>query len=312
MVWLWKFISDGRTRWILFSNFERSILDKAYLNKEKTVELDDCIVDLDKGWRLNKNGRPNNEVIRCVNHEYKAVNREQWNAEQQLTANATFYSATSSEQNSIISTCLSLNASINVVANGIRNEGKIIGKQIEANYIADELESAASNDNYMVGLQCIHQYTRSSVLNTSIKKFLCNKDLSKVKNLGPYVKLFLVHFKEYSIHSNELTVYRGVNLSSEDLYAYQRAVGRGTFRWYCFTSTSKRKEVAQLYATNALMIINLNKRYPNDGRAVDIAVLSQFPEEEEVLLRADVEFCVEKVELDTEQTKHFIYIQAYV
>jgi hypothetical protein len=56
----------------------------------------------------------------------------------------------------------------------------------------------------------------------------------------------------------------------------------------------------------------LNKRHPNDGRAVDIAVLSQFPEEEEVLLRADVQFCVEKVELGKEQTKHLINIQAYV
>jgi hypothetical protein len=108
VVWLWKLISHGKTQWCLFWDIEISILDKAYLNKEKTVELDGCIVDLDKGWRLNKNDRTENEVIRSVNRDYKAEIREKWNAEQQLTANVTFYSDKSSEQNSIISTCLSL------------------------------------------------------------------------------------------------------------------------------------------------------------------------------------------------------------
>lgn len=312
VVWLWKLILHGKTQWRWFWDIEISIIDKAYLNSEKTVELDGCIVDLDKGFRLNKNDRTENEVIRSVNHEFNAEIREKWNAEQQSTANVTFYSDTSNEQNSIISTCLSLNASITVVANGIRNEGKMIDKLIEANYIAEELEKAATNDNSMVGLQCIHQYTRSSFLNASLNNFLCNKDFSKVENLGPYLKLLLVHFKDYPIRSDELTVYRGVNLSSEDLDAYQRAVGRGEYRWYCFTSTSKSKKVAEFYDTNSLMTINLKKRYPDDGRAVDISVLSQFPEEEEVLLRADVQFCVEKVELGKEQTKHLINIQAYV
>lgn len=262
--------------------------------------------------RLNKNDNSENEVIRSVNHEYKAEIRKKWNAEQQLTTAVTFYSDTSGESNPIIGTCLSLNATITAVANGICNEGKLIGKSIEANYIAEELERAAKNDSSMIGFQCIHQYTRSSFLSTSVNKFLCNNDSSKLENLGPYLKLLLVHFKEYPIRSNELTVYRGVNLSSEDLDAYQQAVGRGTFRWYCFTSTSKSRKVAEFYDTNALMIINLNKRYPNDSRAVDIAVLSQFLEEEEVLLRADVEFRVKKVELGEEQTKHLINIQAYV
>lgn len=309
---MWKLISDKKSQWYWFWDIEISIVDKAYRNKEKTVELDDCIVNLEKGWRLNKNDNSENEVIRSVNHEYKAEIRKKWNAEQQLTTTVTFYSGTSSESNPIIVTCLSLNVSITTMVNGIRNEGKLIGKPIEANYIAEELERAAKNDSSMIGFQCIHQYTRSSFLSTSVNKFLCNKDSSTLENLGPYLKLLLVHFKEYPIRSNQLIVYRGVNLSSEDLDAYQRAVGRGTFRWYCFTSTSKSRKVAEFYDTNALMIINLNKRYPNDSRAVDIAVLSQFPEEEEVLLRADVEFCVEKVELGKEQTKHLINIQAYV
>jgi hypothetical protein len=123
--------------------------------------------------------------------------------------------------------------------------------------------------------------------------------------------LLFLHFKEYPLQVDNLVVYRGVNLQPEDIRAYQQAAGNGILRWYGFISTSKSRKVAEFYNANTLMEIHLNKRYPNDGRAVDIGVLSQFPEEEEVLLRAGVEFCVEKVEQD-DQSKYLIRIKAYV
>jgi hypothetical protein len=312
-VWLWIDVSLGKNQLQLFWDVEISILDKAYLNNEKRVELDHCIVDFDQGWQLSKEDETKTaEVFRSLNRDYKAKIRQKWNVEQQSKESAAFYSSTLSDQTPLISKCLALDANISIVANGIRHEGAIIGKPIEANYIANELEQAANNDKSIIGLQCIHQYTRSSFLSTSLNRFLCNDDFSKVDILGPYLKLLFLHFKEYPIHVNEMKVYRGVNLSSQDLYAYQQAENKGKFRWFGFASTSKSRKVANFYDTNTLMIITLNKHYANDGRAVDIAALSQFPEEEEVLLRAGVEFCVEKIELGDEQEKHLLYIKACV
>ncbi|CAF1167982.1 unnamed protein product [Adineta ricciae] len=311
-IWLWKFISPEKVHWLWFWNIEILILDHAYLNKQKSVELDSCIVNFDEGCRVNKEDGTKTEVIRVTDPQYNAKIREKWNAKHQLAEHVTFYNDTSSDRTPILDKCLSLDVNISAVANGIRNEGRLIGKPIEANYIAEELERAAQDDRSFVGLQCIHQYTRSSFLYISLNEFLCNNDLSKLDNLGPYLKLLFLHFKEYSLTADALTVYRGTNLSSTELQAYRQAIGPNTYRWFGFISTSRSRKVAEFYDANTLMIIQLKKQYPNDGRAVDIRVLSQFPEEEEVLLRAGVQFCVKKFELDEQKEKHIIHIEAYV
>ncbi|CAF3389919.1 unnamed protein product [Rotaria sp. Silwood2] len=311
-IWLWMTKSSGKNLWKWFWDIEVAILDNAYLNNEKRVELDHCTVDFDRGWKLDKIDGTQTPVIRSVNREHKAKVRAEWYAAQQSTESPAFYSDTYGDETAIITKCLSLDANISAVASGILCEGRLIGKPIEADYIAKELEQVANNDSSLVGLQCIHQYTRSSFLNNSLNSFLCSEDFNKVETLGPYLKLLFLHFKKYPINVDQMVVYRGINLSSEDILHYQQAIDKGIFRWFGFTSTSKSRKVAEFYDTNALMIIRLIKRYPNDGRAVNIAILSQFPEEQEVLLRAGAQFRVEKVELNEEQKKHLIHIEAYV
>lgn len=103
-----------------------------------------------------------------------------------------------------------------------------------------------------------------------------------------------------------------VNLSNEEIPSYEQVIGQGTFRWCGFTSTSRSRQVAEFYDANVLMIIQLTKHYPNDGHAIDMKILSQFPKEDELLLRANVQFRVEKLEYDQEKNKHLIYIEALV
>ncbi|CAF0837909.1 unnamed protein product [Adineta steineri] len=198
VVWLWTNAPLKENKWYFFWDVEITILDKAYLNKEKRVELDHCIVDFEQSLQFSKKDGTEGNILRSINRGYDA-DIHKWNVKHQLTESGAFYSDMSSDQTPIISKCLSLDADVSDVANGIRREGTMIEKPIEADHIANELEQAARDKNSLIGLYCIRQYTRSSFLNNSVYKFLCNNDLGKINILGPYVKLLFLHIKTYPI-----------------------------------------------------------------------------------------------------------------
>jgi hypothetical protein len=127
--------------------------------------------------------------------------------------------------------------------------------------------------------------------------------------LGPFVKLVYSQFGKYRLEPDKaesLMVYRGAKLNSAELRAFRRGTGKKSFHWLEFLSTSKRLEVAKLFVKNALFIIRLHKLY-GDGRAMEILRISQFDEEEEVLLRPGVEFSIKRCICDDEEKKNYTF-----
>ncbi|CAF1616628.1 unnamed protein product [Didymodactylos carnosus] len=99
-------------------------------------------------------------------------------------------------------------------------------------------------------------------------------------------------------------VYRGVLLDPHQIESYKNAVGKGSKEWLNFSSASKNRALAEIYG-NTLFVINI----PSKSQPIDISSVSNFPEEEEVLLPASTSFQIEKVEYDENAKKHYIYLR---
>lgn len=112
-------------------------------------------------------------------------------------------------------------------------------------------------------------------------------------------------FDSPSLKTSNLTLYRGELLNENMKECYRQAVG--TLKsWLAFTSTSKNRQLAEVFG-DTLFIITFDK---NEGFSItrDISGVSQFPMEEEVLLRSGVIFMVEKIEIDHTNAKCIIYL----
>jgi len=108
-------------------------------------------------------------------------------------------------------------------------------------------------------------------------------------------------------------VYREIKLSPWIIDAYKEATKISiSYRWAGFSSISKSQQFAEDFNTNTLFIIQLKKIYLREKKAIDISGYSQFPEEEEILLQAGIEFTVEKVDYDDEKKKFYIHLHVYV
>jgi hypothetical protein len=216
-----------------------------------------------------------------------------------------------SRQKAEISLASSVNTSISAVTAGIRFEGGLNNKKLEAENLAKYLEELNETDIEIVGLRCIHLYTRPSFLSGALNKFRPTRDYSKIDTLGPFCKILLSQFNKYQSDIESLKVYRGENLRVRDLRAYKRAKGKESYKWLGFTSTSRDREIARMRMRNAFFIICLDKRY-EDGRALHIHKLAQFDEEDEVLFRPGVEFSIDRFEYDEDSKINTFYLTAYI
>ncbi|CAF1167376.1 unnamed protein product [Rotaria sordida] len=189
---------------------------------------------------------------------------------------------------------------------GIITEGTALGKQREAEWLAQQLlavkhhgtapkrESLALPE--VIGETCIFLYTRDSFWFKLINKVLrTSREFTEehVKTLGPFCYLLHKALKELADNTTKI-VYRGVNLSDAERAEYTS--GR-EIQFYSFVSTSKNRALAEIYG-NTLMIIDLREYQPDDPGSTpekmlrsrtaycgaSIAHLSNFTEEEEFLI----------------------------
>ncbi|CAF2629424.1 unnamed protein product [Rotaria sp. Silwood2] len=159
-----------------------------------------------------------------------------------------FYNAKSSIKDPIITACLdsSVDTSISAVIAGIRFEGRLNGKELEAENLVQNLVNLSETDIQLIGVRCIYLYTRPSFLSGALNKFLRTRDYNKINTLGPFCKVLLSQFNKYPSVFEILRVYRGENLRAHDLRAYKRAMGKGSYQWLGFTSTSRDRQIAEM------------------------------------------------------------------
>ncbi len=192
-------------------------------------------------------------------------------------------------------------------AEGVIIEGKLVGKQKEAEWIAEQLLKVKDGTSKDIWQCCAHLYTMESFLYKKMNEYMRlagdkqHEELwkSKVLTFGPFAYLLsmLVGPGKYM----KMTVYRGANLSDDLIAKYRDNIG-AYLTFPAFTSTSRNREKAEQFG-NVLFIISSSSF---DG--TDISSYSDYPDEEETLLKNDFAFYIRKCTFDTIKQKWIIEI----
>ncbi|CAF1142584.1 unnamed protein product, partial [Adineta steineri] len=189
---------------------------------------------------------------------------------------------------------------LQLLATGLKKVGNELGKQPESEILIKSLFELMDLSSNEVCQECLRIYSMQTFLYSHLNQFLREADHSKIKIYGPFVRLLCLCFQHpSSVEVHGITVYRGMNLSLSMIDDYKEAAKNSiSYRWSGFSSTSKSQEFAEFFDTNTVFIMQLKKIYSRQKKAIDISDYSQFPEEEEILLRTGVEFTVENVNYD--------------
>ncbi|CAF1140755.1 unnamed protein product [Adineta ricciae] len=313
--WFYKWINtpNSDNNWQTFSDVDTATLEDAYLKYKERVDLGHCVIDLNKYVLYHKIDQPiQARIKRAGDSETDYHSRGKSYESKTDTKCVTFYKDESCRKIPTITLCLQVDDSVDAVIEGIRQA--MPNSESQANVIIAELKDRAASDASLFYIACLHQYTKWSFLSTLVNEFLREEDSSRVNALGPFVKQLLLCFKKHPLKlEKKMKVYRAINLDETQLDKYEQCVGKTNLRWPNFSSTSRERTVAEKRDSNTLMIITLKRCYPdNDRRAADIVYASEFREEQEVLLRAGVEFSVKRCLYDKTREKHYLRIHAYV
>ncbi|CAF2814998.1 unnamed protein product [Rotaria sp. Silwood2] len=314
VTWIYKVENGSNFSWLQFGDIEKEIIEKAFINHEKKVQLDRCLVDLDENVRINKQDSSSRMPIkRCVDFssDYTALRPERFSAPQKLAKS--FSDWTSNDRRFINewkrqNRRLSMNELLEQAADGIIKEGINSGEPIEAKWIADELQLLKNKSNEEIEKRVVSIYTRESFLYRLVNITLRENDLSKLHNLGAFCWL-LFHCDCSSTFSNlgyAGKLYRGAQLDKDTIESYKLAIGL-VKTWDAFSSTSKNRKKAETFG-NTLFIISLAKSTKYRYSGMDISSLSCYQDEEEVLIRASRNFLVDTVEQDSVTGKYLIYL----
>ena len=176
-----------------------------------------------------------------------------------------------------------------------------------------ELRRVALKGEEMIQETCVRLYTQDSFLYQIINETLRDDDRTKLHTLGPFCYL-LYNYEGKSKHRatrlpKKIVLYRGERLTADDIKEYREHMVNGAiWRWAQFVSTTKNITVAEEFSDgNTLFIINM-KRPEASKQGISIACVSEFSQEEEVLLRPGVRFQVMKIEEAHGTNKQLIHI----
>jgi hypothetical protein len=195
---------------------------------------------------------------------------------------------------------------------GIIEEGKIIGKQCEAEQIAKKLREKKDAEIKEVWECCAHLYTLQSFLYkklNEIMRLIGSKEheevwRNKVRTLGPFCLLLWDNPTNYTATKKGTIFYRGAKLLKEQISSFEDDCSKEKkpLRSFpSFTSCSRNRAKAEPFG-NVLFIMTVKHAF-----TVDLKPFSEYPDEEEELLSPGVCFTVDRVERHFFK-KHEIYL----
>lgn len=174
---------------------------------------------------------------------------------------------------------------------------------------------------------CAKLYTKNCYIYRVVNTALRDNDETKLYTVGPFCYLLfnsigqcpennssrLKSFRRIFHRSKlqSITLYRGDHNSRSKLEEYQRAVGDKSkrFKWLSFVSTSFDQSVAESFAGDVLYIIQIRSYLSNEDQLTNLAPMSHYEGEKEILLLPGVQFQVTKVEYDHEKRRHLVHIK---
>ena len=169
--------------------------------------------------------------------------------------------------------------------------------------MAYKLRSCNSDTEILECAARIH--SSGSFLYKLLSETLREVDMSELDTLGPFFFLLWLYLNGNNGTCEHL-LHRGTSLTINIIEAYKKAVETYV---YCsaFISTTKDRAVAEMFSGNTLFIIQIedNIDYPYQRF---IAPVSQYLDEEEVLLTITYPFTIDNVERDTASGKWLLYL----
>lgn len=329
--WMWKSNADPwnssqKEEWSSYSDVETAIIEEAYQKKLPEVLIDDHHIDFKKSIQISNSNENHQRPIKRISRDRSAC--EPRLREARFIPNPIHPSTPFADQVFLLrffgeifknfgvndTTELSKPANrrllIQKAAEGIIVEGKLVGKQKEAEWIAQKLLSVIDKPDQEVWECCAHLYTMESFLYKKMNEYmrLCGDKnsielwKSKMVTFGPFGYLLqsLTFSKEYS----KFYVYRGANLS-DDLIKKYRENSEAYLTFPAFTSTSRNRKKAEQFG-NVLFIIHAASTAGNN-----VAPYSDYPDEEETLLNADFAFYIRSCTFDQATKKWVINLSAW-
>ncbi|CAF1441074.1 unnamed protein product [Adineta ricciae] len=333
--WMWNsnknpFAKSLIVEWIVYSDVENIIIEEAFASNKTHAMLDDYHIDFHCNLQiLNTDGKKQRPVKRVIRDKDDYSAREDRFAFVPIDPKRPFtgtYGWISpfiketvkflnitpqqlpSKDNRIISVL------VEMAAQGIVEEGKLLGKQIEGEKIAELLLKKKEADMHTVWERCAYIYSLTSFVYMKLNETMRligsagHEHIwrSKIGTLGPFSLLLWDSPSNYNSVKPKTILYRGAQLTEETISFFKDDClqsRRPNRSFPAFTSCSRNREVAEAYG-NTLFIMEIQHAF-----TVDLQPFSQFPDEEEELLSPGVCFTVDFVESDERKNRHWIFLK---
>ncbi|CAF1341820.1 unnamed protein product [Didymodactylos carnosus] len=332
--------------WQKYTDVENEILEDAFNNKIKEVELDcDYVVNFKHEVQYNKRDKTKQRPIKRVqllsDRSNVHLREERFSSTITLTDSSTMAAASTDDEQELLrrlreygdlsdaylelelvktKTNKTFADVVEEAASGILKEGAKLGKEKEAKWLAqrlidvklvgEKLEAGFLEDiPQQIGETCIYLYTKESFWYKLLNSTLrCHQTMTRehVKTMGPFCWLLKNYIVEKS-NRGRLTVYRGLTLTDEQRKEFTKEKSVLTH----FTSTSTNRKLAERFG-NTLLVFDLNMQFFGEDRykeyGMDVSSISDFPNEEEYTMYPGTKLRFVRAEYDNEAKKHIIYL----
>ena len=305
--WMWKSNSHPWSlaepaEWSSYSDIEKSIIEQAYQNNQPEVVLDDYQINFKQSVQISNNNQNSQMPVKRIATKKRGGLhrlREQRFMPSPLHPSAPFQDSRLSFSDEVekyfkvdelyneFGSSVTLQMMVEKAVTGLIVEGKQVGKQKEAEWMAAQLLEVEKGTHKEVTECCARLYCMDSFLYRRLNE--CMRLIGdeayeqlwkqKVRTLGPYA--WLLESLENPFTDQKTTVYRSADLSDEliETFCQVADIRHKGINFPAFTSTSRSKEKAEFMDGNVLFVIDIN-----EDEARDLSPYSGFDEEEMLIL----------------------------
>ena len=302
--------------WVEYDDMTNEMIEEAFQEKKTKVSIDAYYIDLlpDRMIQVSKVDKSRQRPVRRL---------QLGTTEPPIARQARFTEREKPAARSIANSSVCMSPFVNEwirrnpnykfrddtiekLATGLLQEGQLLGKSDSANFLASRLRKNKGAPQDEIAKFCVKMYTKETWVYKLVNTALREEDMNKIDTLGPFccfVRNYL--YESQKSVSEDTVVYRSMQLTNDDIKQYKKSEGE-VKSWLAFSSTTRSREKAEDFPGNTLFIIqfdnDLSQRYPGS----DISRLSQYPQEEEVLLYPGADFRIDKVEENIEPGKRTV------
>ena len=312
-VWYWQSNTDPESQfeipqWEKYSELDNAKIEDALRKRQTQADLGNCIVIFKDMVQTSKEDfTKRRQVKRIVLSEGDRTTRFTRSIPAFKSLNHCFGSIKDLERMLIVKYQLEgytkkpIKERRKIIANCIKTEAKKLGAKEtkQAKYLAHLLISSSNDNQESFNAILLNLCTQESFLYGRINSLLEGEMWMELKDLAPFLlELIPVFGKTKCDEWLEVELYRGANMDEESLSEYEP---RKYFSWNSFTSTTRNRKIAEAIHTveegytRVLFTIVYGEAENKFFRSaletlkagpqlLDASKVSQFPEEDEVLI----------------------------